>query len=106
MATNTVIFDQVYKILESTREILRLEYDHGNNNRIDRTIHFRLNESGKVVKCEDDDEGAVSVTVSWDNNNANLRTLAREVMHKSAARSRVLQRHRKGQRKSMQSIVK
>lgn len=81
MATNTVIFDQVYKVLESTREILRLEYDNGNDKNVDRMIYFRLNERGHAVRCEDDDENAVPVTVCWDNNNADLRTLAREVMH-------------------------
>ncbi len=81
MATNTVIFDQVYKVLESTREILRMEYDHGRISNIDRTVHFCLNSAGKAVKCEEDDTGAVPVLVSWDSNNSNLRTLAREVMN-------------------------
>jgi hypothetical protein len=83
MATNTMVFDQVYKVLESYRETLRLEYDHANSGHgtFDRTVHFRLNEAGKAVKCEEDDEDAVGVTVSWDNNNAGLRCLSREVMN-------------------------
>ena len=79
MATNTVIFDQIYSLLEKTREILRLEYDQGAENPV-RMLHFRM-KGNKAVRCEEDDDGAVPVTVAWDNNNANLRTLARETMH-------------------------
>lgn len=79
MAVNQVIFDQVYEVLDKVRAELRHNYDTSADER-DKTIAFCM-KGKKAVRCEEDDNGAVPVTVSWDNNNAGLRTLAREVMH-------------------------
>ena len=77
--TNTVVFDQVYKLLTQVRAELRDSYDLGKLNVVE-TSHFRLANNGQVTFGDESDESDVACTVSWDNNNAELRTLAREVM--------------------------
>lgn len=77
---NVVTFEKVYKLLVSLRSELRENYDNRQGETVE-TAYYRFS-GGKriVVRCEEDDEGSVRTTVSWDNNNADLRLLAREVV--------------------------
>ena len=85
MATNQVIFDQVYKILAKVRSELRNNYDTSAGIR-DMVVYFRM-KGKKAVRCDEHDyindtqESVFPIIVSWDTNNADLRCLAREVMH-------------------------
>ena len=75
-----VWFDQIYKILESLRSMYRDNYDTQNGRETGERIFFKVARN-RAVRCEEDDEGAVPVTICWDYNNAQLRQAAREVLH-------------------------
>lgn len=77
--TNTVVFDQVYKLLTVIRAELRDSYDLGKLNVVE-TSHFCLDNDGQVTFGDEANASDVACTVSWANNNAELRTLSRDVM--------------------------
>jgi len=83
MAVNQVVFDQVYKVLESVRSMIRDNYDNGRAP-VDMRLFFKLNENGVAVRCDEDEwidsEETDACIVSWDNTNEKLRRLARGIM--------------------------
>jgi len=78
---NTRIFDQVYRLLESNRYDLLMSYYRELGGPVEEEISFRLASDKKSVIRGDEEEDPGRCVVSWDNTNADLRTLARAVMH-------------------------
>lgn len=84
---STVIFDQVYRILESNRLALREAYDKGHTEFTSEILYFYMDNDTVILSnyksnpdFVEETEDLASCVLSCNSNNADLRTLARDVM--------------------------
>lgn len=82
MTTNTVIFDQIYRMLEARRTMLRAVYDKSLNGYETEEIYFYIDtENQNVILGDETDDNVARCVLSHDNRNSDLRSLSRDVMY-------------------------
>ena len=82
MQTNTIVYDQVYRMLVTTRAVLRELYDRSLSGNETEEVYFYLDSDNKtVIQGDETDDDAARCVLSHDNRNSDLRVLARDVMY-------------------------
>lgn len=74
---SAIKYDAIHAILVHVRQSCRDSYDVGRDG--EETVHFACDGNGRVFRCDEDHREALVCTVTWQQNNKDLRDLAREI---------------------------